>query len=110
MSTLALIALPIFVTGSVLQLYLGIELGWFPVTVGTDTSFYALLLPAFVLGSTSLAYLTRLMRTNLAENLRADYVRTAAPRGCGSAGSSASRAPQLDDPDATFLGTSLGDS
>lgn len=80
-STLAVIALPVFVTGSVLQLYLGIKLGWFPVTVGADTSFYALLLPAFVLGSVSLAYLARLMRTNLSENLRSDYVRTARAKG-----------------------------
>ncbi|WP_435746954.1 ABC transporter permease [Nocardioides sp. SYSU DS0663] len=80
-STLAVISLPIFVTGTVLQLYLGIRAELFPVTVGSDASFYALLLPAFVLGSTSLAYLARLMRTNLGENVRSDYVRTARAKG-----------------------------
>ena len=34
-----------------------------------------------VLGSLSLAYVTRLTRTTLAENLRADYVRTAVAKG-----------------------------
>ena len=34
-----------------------------------------------VLGSISLAYVARLMRTNLVENLRADYVRTAMAKG-----------------------------
>ena len=39
------------------------------------------MLPAFVLGSLSIAYVARLTRTNLAENLRADYVRTAKAKG-----------------------------
>jgi oligopeptide transport system permease protein len=80
-STLFVISLPIFVTGSVLQIYLGVRWGIFPVTVGSDATFYSLLLPAMVLGSTSLAYLARLMRTNLAENVRSDYVRTAKAKG-----------------------------
>ena len=42
---------------------------------------YDLLLPGLVLGSLSLAYAARLTRTNLSENLRADYVRTAVAKG-----------------------------
>jgi oligopeptide transport system permease protein len=38
-------------------------------------------MPAFVLASVSLAYIARLMRANLSENLRADYVRTAKAKG-----------------------------
>jgi peptide/nickel transport system permease protein/oligopeptide transport system permease protein len=38
-------------------------------------------LPAIVLGSVSLAYIARLTRTSLVENLRADYVRTATAKG-----------------------------
>lgn len=34
-----------------------------------------------VLASTSLAYIARLMRTNIAENIRSDYVRTAKAKG-----------------------------
>ncbi len=42
---------------------------------------YALLLPGIVLGSLSLATALRLTRTSVAENLRADYVRTARSKG-----------------------------
>lgn len=80
-STLVVISIPIFVTGVVAQFFLGVRLGWFPVTVSSDATFYDLLLPAIVLGSVSLAYIARLMRTNLVENLRADYVRTAKAKG-----------------------------
>jgi oligopeptide transport system permease protein len=80
-STLFVIAVPIFVIGATLQYYLGVKAKIFPVTVSPQASFYELLLPAFVLGSTSVAYVARLTRTNLVENLRADYVRTAVAKG-----------------------------
>jgi oligopeptide transport system permease protein len=80
-STLFVIAIPIFVIGATLQYYLGVRLKMFPVTVSSEASFYELLLPAFVLGSASIAYVARLTRTNLVENLRADYLRTAIAKG-----------------------------
>jgi oligopeptide transport system permease protein len=79
-STLLLISIPIFVIGSFSQLIFGVRLGWFPVTA-TQGTFYQLIMPAFVLASVSLAYIARLMRANLSENLRADYVRTAKAKG-----------------------------
>ena len=79
-STLFLISIPIFVIGSIAQLVFGVRLGWFPVTATQGTS-YQLIMPAFVLASASLAYIARLMRANLSENLRADYVRTAKAKG-----------------------------
>jgi oligopeptide transport system permease protein len=79
-STLVLISIPIFVIGSLAQLIFGVKLGWFPVT-STQGTFYQLIMPAFVLASISIAYVARLMRTNLVENLRADYVRTARAKG-----------------------------
>ena len=79
-STLFLISIPVFVIGGVLQLVLGLSIPIFPVTAGQGT-FYELLLPAFVLASVSMAYIARLTRTNLVENLRADYVRTARAKG-----------------------------
>lgn len=79
-STLLLISIPIFVIGSFAQLIFGVRLGWFPVTATQGTT-YQLILPAFVLASASVAYIARLMRANLAENLRADYVRTAKAKG-----------------------------
>jgi oligopeptide transport system permease protein len=81
-STLVVISVPVFVIGQLAQLTLGVQLGLFPVTAtGANPSWYSLLMPALVLASTSLAYVARLMRTNLAENLRADYVRTATAKG-----------------------------
>jgi oligopeptide transport system permease protein len=79
-STLVVISIPVFVIGSLAQLIFGIQLGWFPVTA-TQGTFYQLIMPAFVLASTSVAYVARLTRTSLVENLRADYVRTAKAKG-----------------------------
>jgi oligopeptide transport system permease protein len=83
-STLIVISIPVFVIGSLAQLIFGVKLGWFPVTALKGT-FYELIMPAFVLASLSLAYVARLMRTNLVENLRADYVRTARAKGLSQA-------------------------
>jgi oligopeptide transport system permease protein len=83
-STLLLISIPIFVIGSLAQLIFGVRLGWFPVTA-TQGTWYQLIMPAFVLASVSVAYIARLMRSNLVENLRADYVRTAKAKGLTNA-------------------------
>jgi len=80
-STLFVISIPIFVIGATLQMFLGVRLGLFPVTVSPAATFYELLLPSLVLGSASVAYIARLTRTNMVENLRADYVRTAIAKG-----------------------------
>ncbi|MFC8273384.1 ABC transporter permease [Streptomyces sp. NPDC057271] len=79
-STLTVIAIPIFVLGNVSQNFLGVEWGLFPVA-GTDDGFVSYLLPGMVLGSVSLAYIARLARASVAENLRADYIRTAKAKG-----------------------------
>lgn len=79
-STLFVISIPIFVVGGVLQLVLGVRLGLFPVTA-TQGTLEQLVLPGFVLGSTSIAYVARLTRTSLVENLRSDFVRTAKAKG-----------------------------
>lgn len=81
-STLVVISIPIFVIGGVSQYFFGVKLGIFPVTVTSSSpTVYELMLPAMVLGSLSVAYVTRLTRTNLVENLRSDYVRTAVSKG-----------------------------
>jgi oligopeptide transport system permease protein len=79
-TTLVLISIPVFVIGTTLAWFLGVRLGWFPPTA-TNATWRELILPGFVLGSLSLAYVARLTRTSLAENLRADYVRTARAKG-----------------------------
>ncbi len=79
--TLVVIAIPTFVIGFVLQFTIGVRLGWLPPTVGGDVRFATLLMPAVVLGAVSLAYVLRLTRTSVAENLSADFVRTATAKG-----------------------------
>ncbi|WP_310372884.1 ABC transporter permease [Catenuloplanes atrovinosus] len=79
--TLVLISIPIVVLAPLMQLFFGVELKWFPATAGANPSFYGLMLPAIVLGAGSLATYSRLTRTSVVENLRADYVRTAKAKG-----------------------------
>ncbi|MFI7546439.1 ABC transporter permease [Actinoplanes sp. NPDC049599] len=79
--TLIILALPIVVLAPITQLIFGIKLGWFPPTAGAHPSFWALLLPAIVLGSIVIATELRVTRSSVAENLRSDYVRTARAKG-----------------------------
>lgn len=80
-STLVVISIPVFVLGALGQYFLGVKAGLFPVTVSSKATFYELLLPGLTLGALSVAYISRLTRTNLVENIRADYVRTAIAKG-----------------------------
>lgn len=79
--SLIVIAAPTFVIGFLLQFVVGVKFQWLPATVGADYSFKALLMPAIVLGAVSFAYVLRLTRTSVAENLTADHVRTATAKG-----------------------------
>jgi oligopeptide transport system permease protein len=79
--SLIVIAVPTFVIGFVMQFLVGVKLRWLPPTVGGDVSFETLLMPAIVLGAVSFAYVLRLTRTSVAENLTADFVRTATAKG-----------------------------
>jgi oligopeptide transport system permease protein len=79
-STTLIISIPILVLGFVSQFVFGLKLGWFPIA-GINEGWYSYLLPGLVLASGSLAYVARLTRTSVAENLNADYVRTARAKG-----------------------------
>ncbi|RBQ21090.1 ABC transporter permease [Spongiactinospora rosea] len=78
--TLAGLSIPFFVTAFVLQLLLGVQLGWLPVA-GTEDGLLSYLMPGFVLGSLSTAYVARLTRGQLTEALGEDYVRMATAKG-----------------------------
>lgn len=79
--TTLVIAVPVFVLGYTAQIVFGLHWQVFP-TAGTDDGWpLSYLLPGIVLGSLGLSYVARLTRTSLAENLRADYVRTAYAKG-----------------------------
>jgi oligopeptide transport system permease protein len=80
-STLFLIAIPTFVTGFVIQIVLGFQLEILTPTVSSEAEWGELIIPGFVLASLSMAYVSRLTRTSIAENRRADYMRTALAKG-----------------------------
>jgi oligopeptide transport system permease protein len=107
--TLFLISLPVFVTGSILQLVLGVDLGIIDPTVSADAGWGELIVPGFVVGSVSMAYVTRLTRASISENRRADFVRTAIAKGQPRrrvVGIHLLRNSAI--PVITFLGTDLG--
>lgn len=79
--SLLLISVPTFVTGFFLQYLLGIKWHILPATAGLHPGFLDLLMPAFVLGSVSMAYIIRLSRAEISSNLHLDYVRTARAKG-----------------------------
>jgi oligopeptide transport system permease protein len=79
-STTFLIAIPVFVLGFTLQYFLGVQIPLFPIS-GANEGLLSFVLPGFALASASMAYVARLLRTSLAENLRNDYVRTARAKG-----------------------------
>ena len=79
-STTLIVSIPSFVLGFIAQYVFGLRLGLFPIA-GLNDGLQSYLLPGFVLGALSLAYIARLTRTSLVENLRNDYVRTAKAKG-----------------------------
>ena len=80
-ASLIVIAVPIFVIGFVVQIVFGVKLGWINPTVGPEATWSELIVPALVLGSVSFAYVLRLTRDSVSENLSADWVRTATAKG-----------------------------
>jgi ABC-type dipeptide/oligopeptide/nickel transport system permease component len=107
--TLLVIGTPIFVLGTVFQTVFAVQLGWFRPSYAPELGLATYLLPATVLASLSLATAMRLTRTSVAENLRADYVRTAVSKGLTRRrviGIHVLRNSLI--PVITFLGTELG--
>ena len=106
--SLVVISVPTFVIGFLMQFFLGIKWGLLPATA-TTISFKSLTMPAIVLGATSLAYVIRLTRQSVSENVSADYVRTARAKGL-TEGTVMTRHILRNSliPVATFLGGDLG--
>ena len=107
--SLLLISVPTFVLGFVLQFLLGFKLGVLPVTASASVNMASLTMPAMVLGGVSLAYVIRLTRQSVSENVSADYVRTARAKGLAN-GTVMTRHILRNSliPVATFLGGDLG--
>lgn len=81
---LILNSMPVFVGMFLAQFFIGIKLGWAPVTVGANATWGAMLLPAIVIALTIYVSGMRLMRGSVIESRREDYVRTAYAKGLTS--------------------------
>ena len=77
--TLIVIGVPVVVLGFLGQYLLAIKWRVFPVA--NQGTLFSLILPALLLGALALATTVRLTRAAVAENLRADYARTARAKG-----------------------------
>ncbi|RKT16108.1 oligopeptide transport system permease protein [Streptomyces sp. 1114.5] len=107
--TLLLISIPVPVLGFIFQTIFADDLKWVTPTVQNSDDITQLVLPAFVLGSLSLAYVARLTRTSIAENIKADYVRTAVAKGLPRRKVITTHLLRNSlIPVVTFLGTDLG--
>ncbi|KAB7852320.1 MULTISPECIES: ABC transporter permease [Streptomyces] len=107
--TLIVVSIPVFVLGNMAQFLIGVKWKLVAPTVRDSEDITQLVLPAVVLALLSLAYVTRLTRTTVAENLRADYIRTAVAKGLPRrrvVGVHLMRNSLI--PVVTFLGTDLG--
>jgi peptide/nickel transport system permease protein len=87
--SLSVVGLPEFVTGLVLIQVFAFWLGWLPAnsSVRQGTGFFealpSLILPALTATLVLLAYIARLTRASVVEELHRDYVRTATLKGIG---------------------------
>jgi oligopeptide transport system permease protein len=109
--TLVIIGIPTFVLGFNLQYLFGVKWKIAPITVtSANAGITAYILPGIILGALALATALRLTRTSIAENLRADYVRTAKSKGLPRrrvVGVHVLRNSLI--PVITFLGITIGD-
>lgn len=85
--SLGLIALPEFVTGTLLIAFLAVYLGWLPPTSILQqgeaplTSPQLIVLPVLTLCVTAAAYIIRMVRAGIAEVMNADYIHMARLNG-----------------------------
>lgn len=81
---LILNSMPVFVSMFLAQYFIGIKLGWAPVTVGREATWGTMFLPALVIALTVYVIGMRLMRGSVIEARSEDYVRTAYAKGLTS--------------------------
>lgn len=73
------ISVPSFIMATVLQYFLALKLGWFPIA--RWEGFMYSVLPAIALASSPLAFIARLTRSSMLEVLSNDYIKTAKAKG-----------------------------
>jgi ABC-type dipeptide/oligopeptide/nickel transport system permease component len=73
------VSIPSFVVATLMQHYLGLKLGWFPVARwGT---FSHTIMPSLALSFSIIAIMARMMRTSMLDVLSQDYLKTAKAKG-----------------------------
>ena len=73
------LSLPSFVIGALLQYLFALKLTWFPLARFEGIS--SLVLPTLALAALPLAFIARMVRTNMLEVLRQDYIKLAYAKG-----------------------------
>ncbi len=104
------ISMPTFVTGPIFLAVFGFYYGWFPLGgygVGFWDHVYHALLPGFTLAIIGAATYARVMRSELVDTLRSDYIRTAAAKGLPTSGVLRHAVRNALLPIVTMLGLSL---
>jgi peptide/nickel transport system permease protein len=84
-TAISFLAMPEFVTGTILSIVFAVQLGWFPVSAaapnGAVSLLHELTLPAVVLALALFGSLARVARATTLTALEADYTRTATLKG-----------------------------
>lgn len=75
------VSVPSFIIGSMIQYFIALKLGLFPIT-GWATEANKIL-PSFALALACMATISRLMRTSMLDVLNQDYIKTAKAKGLG---------------------------
>lgn len=73
------VAIPSFVTCTVLMYFLGVRLGWLPTLGLTSIKHY--IIPVFALSMLPTSYVARLTRSSMLDVMEQDYMRTAKAKG-----------------------------
>ncbi|MBQ9944059.1 MAG: ABC transporter permease [Clostridia bacterium] len=74
------LSMPTFWMGMLLIVLFSVQLGWLP-SGGDDGSIYSLLMPMFCSAVNNAALVTRMTRSSMVDQIRADYLRTARAKG-----------------------------
>ena len=88
----ALIAIPNFVLAYILQYYIGVKLGWLPVSGYTEASVNypehvkSMILPTLTLAVGQIAIYMRLLRSDMIATLQEDYITMAKSKGVPASG------------------------
>ena len=80
-STTILVCIPVYWLGMLLQIGLGLKLGWLPMSGMGDGSIKYYILPAITLAAVSTAFVARITRSTMLDVMYNDYIRTAYAKG-----------------------------